>query len=171
MTAPLLIVDDNDELRELLDAALTERGNSVITAGDGREAIACVEASGVRPWLVLLDLHMPVMDGAAFLAASATHPLLAQVPVVIMTSDADPPIDLPPIVRAVLAKPVPLTKLFESIDRVAKERRAPSPSVLANGTGAIPEVALADASMPDPDPVTLVLAREPVLVRDPIDGD
>src|SRR5438034_1064661 len=58
----LLIVDDDDELRELLAQTLEERGFSVVTAANGREALERLR-SATLPAAVLLDLNMPTMNG------------------------------------------------------------------------------------------------------------
>lgn len=64
----MLIVDDSDELRALLEILLTDDPPGWVVAGtavDGREAIA--KAQEVQPDLILLDASMPVMDGLAAL--------------------------------------------------------------------------------------------------------
>jgi two-component system response regulator VicR len=159
MIGPLLVVDDNDDLRELLADALVTRGFMVWSAGNGRDAIDQIEARAARPAIVLLDLNMPVMDGAAFLQAAIVHPLFAHVPVVIMTAEREHRSTWPSVVRAVLAKPVKLDELLRVVERVSTERRAPSPVTLANGTGSLPEQAL----VPEPE----LLADPPVVAMAP----
>ncbi|MEX2220208.1 MAG: response regulator [Candidatus Rokuibacteriota bacterium] len=59
----ILIVDDDDQIREILTDALSDDGHTVDGARDGREALALLEQ---RPYdLVLSDLQMPRMDGAS----------------------------------------------------------------------------------------------------------
>jgi len=84
----ILVVEDLDEHRELLSQVLVDLGYAVTSVGDGRAGLDSVEA-GLRPDLILLDLWMPVMDGAEFLVRLRTHadPTLARVPVVLMTAD------------------------------------------------------------------------------------
>ena len=57
----VMVVDDNEELRALLRAWLERRGCRVVETGDGRGASAV--AARERPDLVLVDLHMPEVDG------------------------------------------------------------------------------------------------------------
>src|SRR5262245_25863826 len=57
----ILVVDDEPEVRRLLQDFLTDRGYEVFLAADGVEAIASLTAN--RPYLVLLDIAMPGMDG------------------------------------------------------------------------------------------------------------
>lgn len=62
MTGPrLLIVDDEDNLRSMLCAALSHHGFDVSDVDNGRDALACVESD--RPDLVVLDVMMPDLDG------------------------------------------------------------------------------------------------------------
>ncbi len=65
--APVLIVDDDEAIRFLLESVLTGCGYPVLTAENGREALTAIEHQ--LPALVLLDLHMPVMAGWETLAA------------------------------------------------------------------------------------------------------
>ena len=61
MTAPVLVVEDDAALRELLAMILESEGIDVETAANGREALARMAER--FPALVLLDMRMPVMDG------------------------------------------------------------------------------------------------------------
>lgn len=57
----VLVVDDEPDARELLQAFLTGKGYEVLTASDGEEALQRVKAE--RPHLIFLDVRMPKMDG------------------------------------------------------------------------------------------------------------
>jgi CheY-like chemotaxis protein len=84
----VLVVDDNDELRALLRAWLAQHGCRVVEASDGPAAVRV--AAGERPDLILMDLHMPEMDG---FAAAYRIRLLAKlgpdVPIVAISADAE----------------------------------------------------------------------------------
>jgi CheY-like chemotaxis protein len=84
----ILVVDDLADHRELLSQVLVDLGYAVTTAGHGLAGIEAMR-DGWRPDLVLLDLWMPVMDGAEFLARlrADSDPALARIPVVLMTAD------------------------------------------------------------------------------------
>ncbi len=84
MSTDLLIVDDDDGLREALEAALTVRGWRVRTARDGQEALDVLRRS--PPALVLADLEMPVMNGRQMIMAMRDDPALARVPVVVLSA-------------------------------------------------------------------------------------
>ena len=57
----ILLVDDNEDARELLSDLLASNGNEVLTAGDGPEALSCVDS--FEPMVAVLDIGLPVMDG------------------------------------------------------------------------------------------------------------
>src|SRR5258708_35065016 len=82
--ARTLIVDDNEDLRNTLAALLQSEGHFVIGVADGQLALDAL-ASGPGFGLIVLDLMMPVMDGATFLACKAkgAH---AAIPVVGFSS-------------------------------------------------------------------------------------
>jgi|SRR5579862_226584 len=79
---PILVVDDDTDLRESLALLLALKGYEVITASDGREALAALHA-GALPCLIVLDLTMPDMDGFQFRRAQLEDPALAGIPVVL----------------------------------------------------------------------------------------
>jgi CheY-like chemotaxis protein len=66
---PILVVDDNEEIRMLLADTLGQSGYSVVEAGNGQEAIQRYSQAGVPMRVVLLDLHLPDMTGWEVLAA------------------------------------------------------------------------------------------------------
>lgn len=84
----ILVVDDLDEHRDLLEQVLEDLGYDVVGARDGAAALRFVRADP-PPCLVLLDLFMPGMDGHAFLQELRADPQRAALPVVLMTADPD----------------------------------------------------------------------------------
>ena len=107
----LLLVDDDRDLRLTMSAVLVEEGFSVHGASNGREALAAARAQ--KPALILLDLHMPVMDGWELVDEISQDQELADVPVVIVSSHTR----LPRNGRIVgaLAKPVDLHRLLRVV--------------------------------------------------------
>jgi two-component system response regulator MprA len=81
----ILIVDDNEVLREGLAAILGRFGFAVALAADGGEGLALLRG-GLRPDLILLDMITPGLDGWSFLVERRGDPALAGIPVVIHTS-------------------------------------------------------------------------------------
>jgi signal transduction histidine kinase/CheY-like chemotaxis protein len=82
--ADVLIVDDDVQNRALMARTLREKNLHVREAGNGVEALACVEKQ--IPELILLDLIMPEMDGITFLGQLRKIPQFSRVPVIVITS-------------------------------------------------------------------------------------
>ena len=80
----VLIVEDTELLRRIYQDRLTQDGYTVLTAGDGLEALAALRANPVD--LVLLDLIMPRMGGLDVLESMKADPRTANLPVVILTN-------------------------------------------------------------------------------------
>jgi len=112
----LMIVDDDDEIREALEDVFAERGYSVIAASDGRQALARLE-QGDRPDAIFLDLWMPVMNGWQLLEALAHNPQLNHIPCVVLTAARGQKArDLN--VAEVLTKPVRLEQVLGLAERL-----------------------------------------------------
>jgi DNA-binding response OmpR family regulator len=80
----ILIVDDEPAGRDTLEALLTGRGYELFFAGDGREAL--VQARRAAPDVILLDVMMPGLDGFEVCRQLRGDPLLAEVPVIMVTA-------------------------------------------------------------------------------------
>jgi CheY-like chemotaxis protein len=85
----VLLVDDDRKSREALAEFLSLKGHVVQCAANGSEALRLLDYTQNHPELIFLDLMMPVLDGWGFLAERAKNPLLAEVPVVIVTGCCD----------------------------------------------------------------------------------
>ena len=83
--ANILVVEDNDDVREMMAVTLELEGHEVSTAVNGRDALNKLRA-GERPCVILLDLMMPVMNGWEFRNALERDPILKSVPVVIVSA-------------------------------------------------------------------------------------
>jgi len=84
----ILVVDDDEEVREMLRIALTGDSYSVATVPDGREALHYLR-SHAETCMILLDLILPVMDGATFRRAQLHDRSLAWIPVIVMSASLD----------------------------------------------------------------------------------
>jgi CheY-like chemotaxis protein len=85
---PVLVVDDDSEAREALSCLLELNGFTVVTAGDGDEALGQLR-DGLRPCLIVLDLMMPQKDGFAFRHEQLEAPDLAAIPVAVCSAVYD----------------------------------------------------------------------------------
>ncbi|HEY8514806.1 MAG TPA: response regulator [Candidatus Binatia bacterium] len=86
----ILIVEDEDDIREAMTAFLEGEGYTVVQARDGDEALRLLR-SEQRFCLVLLDLFMPVKDGWEFRAEQLSDPAIADVPVIVLSADRSAP--------------------------------------------------------------------------------
>jgi CheY-like chemotaxis protein len=107
----ILVVDDDDAIREALGEVLARSDREVVLAHDGQQAIDLVEG-GVRPCVVLLDWMMPRVSGDAFLMSRATSSELRDVPVYVASASHVPHDDR---IQAVLPKPLELDDLLSVI--------------------------------------------------------
>jgi CheY-like chemotaxis protein len=82
----VLIVDDDRDIRETLEEVLTYEGWTVSTARNGADALE--KARALHPSLILLDLFMPVMDGAEFRRQQRDDPAIGDIPVVVVSAAA-----------------------------------------------------------------------------------
>lgn len=116
----VVVVEDEEDTRELLQELLEGRGYRVVTAQDGVEALAVLRSTGLVCF-VLLDLMMPTLDGFGVLTALAADPGLSRLRVCISTSAPD---KAPPGLMC-LPKPLDIERLFAVVDdHCAAERCA-----------------------------------------------
>ena len=111
MAHTVLVVEDEQELREMMREALELNGYSVATAQEGQEALEAIPKIE-NLCLVLLDLLMPGMNGWDFFMKLRELPEFASVPVVVHSSAAD---RAPDGVTRVLKKPVELNRLLSVV--------------------------------------------------------
>jgi DNA-binding response OmpR family regulator len=83
----ILLVDDDDELRESIAEGLEQAGFIVVRASDGTAALGHLRTSSL-PSLVLLDLMMPGMNGWQLCEVMHADPYLSQIPIVALTATA-----------------------------------------------------------------------------------
>jgi CheY-like chemotaxis protein len=112
---PVLVVDDDQDIRDALCELLRDEGYDAVAAGNGQEALAYLGA-GRMPCVILLDLMMPVMDGWEFRRRQASDPELSKIPVIVITAAGG--------LRAasiaaerVLAKPLHLDQVLDALQQ------------------------------------------------------
>lgn len=86
MAGYVLLVDDDDGIRDALSLLLSDEGIRHRAAVNGREALDLLQVAGEPPALILLDVMMPVMDGFAFRRAQRADPRLADIPVLVLSA-------------------------------------------------------------------------------------
>lgn len=82
----ILIIEDEEDIRESLRDVLEQEGYLVMTANSGKNAIEVLEVSP-KFNLILLDLMMPVMSGEEFVAINKIRNITQGTPIVIMSAD------------------------------------------------------------------------------------
>lgn len=112
MTKSILVVDDEEGIREILQMSLEIEGYTVFTAGNGREALDFL-ANSAEPGLILLDLMMPVMNGREFIEKISTIKEYANIPVVLVTAYNDRAVDIR--VKEIISKPLEFKKLLSVV--------------------------------------------------------
>ncbi|XWK88468.1 MAG: response regulator [Phormidium sp.] len=89
MTKWILVVDDDDEIREVVQASLEEFGGwQTITAASGSQALQIAKTEVLDA--ILLDISMPGMDGFEVYHALQAEPKTQKIPVIILTAKALP---------------------------------------------------------------------------------
>jgi CheY-like chemotaxis protein len=106
----VLVVDDEPGIRESLRDALEDEGYAVTVACNGREALDLLPRLS-RPFAIILDLIMPIMDGVEVYETIRADPALSDVPILVSTSDPA----RAPKNALVMRKPVDLDRLLNTI--------------------------------------------------------
>jgi CheY-like chemotaxis protein len=111
----VLVVDDENDIRQALAEVLTSEGYQVIDARDGQEALD--KARQYHPELVLLDLMMPRMNGWEFRRQQKGDRALARIPVVVLSAFSnDGNVDA----EAFIQKPFDVDEIVSAVRRYAR---------------------------------------------------
>ena len=131
-SAPLILVaDDDPEMVNIIDEALSYKGYRVVTAKNGKEALERVEAEA--PDLVLLDMKMPVMDGWAFTKALRERHGRT-IPIVVITAMEDSQLRADELgAEGELGKPFNMQQLYEVVEDMLAVVAEPSSLPTASG--------------------------------------
>jgi CheY-like chemotaxis protein len=122
--APILLVEDDDPLREILARHLRARGHEIHEAASAEDAVDAL-AAGLRPGLVLLDINLPGETGWSLLRGDALTNAGDPPVIVASATTIDPHRLREHRVAGYLPKPFPLQTLLEAIERLTTT--APDP--------------------------------------------
>ena len=115
----VLVVDDDQDIRETLQELLEQEGHEVATARNGLEALALARRE--RPAVILLDLFMPVMDGLEFRRVQLGDAELSTIPVVVVSAAAGIEDRISQLgVAGYLEKPVRIELLLDTVTRYCR---------------------------------------------------
>jgi CheY-like chemotaxis protein len=115
---PVLIVEDDADLRDMMAQLLRLEGLKAVTAANGREALEYLRRHA-PPNVILLDLMMPVMDGWQFRREQQRDAELANVPVIVLSAlDHARAADI--AMNAFLKKPLDFDRLLELVRRYCR---------------------------------------------------
>ena len=116
----ILIVEDDESIRDCLAEVLDDEGYSVTVASNGREGLDRLRSpkGGRPPCVILLDLMMPVMDGFEFRAEQLKDRALAGIPVVVLSADGRAKVKAAALgIAEALIKPVDLDEVLAVVTR------------------------------------------------------
>lgn len=117
MPKRILVVEDDNSIRELLVELLESEGYEVASAVNGLEALKVLETQS-SPDLILIDLMMPVMDGYAFRTEQLKSDRWSKIPTVVMSAEANAREKMKSYnVTAFLSKPVELETILDTVTR------------------------------------------------------
>ena len=112
----VLVVDDDNVVREITALLLQGQGYAVACARNGREALGLLRAYPPPPDLIVLDLWMPGMNGWQFREEQLRDRALCDIPVVVMTASTG--FDASPLGSAeILKKPVGIEQILDAVER------------------------------------------------------
>ena len=121
----ILVIDDEEPLREMIHAALLQRGFAVVEAGDGMIGVEVARTE--LPDLILCDVNMERMDGYHTLSSLRSEPSTTAIPFILMTGMADAAgmrhgMELG--ADDYLAKPFTITELYAAVDARLRKAKA-----------------------------------------------
>ncbi|MBZ5715064.1 response regulator [Nannocystis pusilla] len=122
--SPVLVVEDDKDIRETMGLVLEGEGYEVVTAPNGKEALQLLQ-TGLRPCIVLLDLMMPVMSGWELREQMLRDPAMADIPTIVITGDTRASQRMAQLqATACIAKPFEISDLLAVVAEAAPRANA-----------------------------------------------
>ena len=117
--ARILVADDELTITMVLEQVLADEGFDVVTAGDGKEALA-VASQLPAPDLILVDLYMPEVNGKDFVSRLRANSSLKNVPVIVVTGAVSHERDYPSpgSYQMLISKPFDLEDVVAQVKRL-----------------------------------------------------
>jgi CheY-like chemotaxis protein len=114
----ILLIDDDEGIREFISQALSDEGYEVVCAAHGAAGLRLLESE--RFAVVLLDIRMPIMDGRTFLREYLRRPGPRARIVALSATQESADDTLPHKVDGFLSKPFNLDEMIDLIDSIAR---------------------------------------------------
>ena len=119
----VLVVEDDDSISSLLEQVLKIDNHLVQRASYGRVALDILKKTETLPDLILLDLTMPIMDGAEFRSLQLRDVRLAPIPVILMTADNQGSIIAKELqIKSILKKPLSIDTLLANVHQILLDK-------------------------------------------------
>jgi PAS domain S-box-containing protein len=124
--APVLVIDDDVELRQAIASTLESHGYAAEPLANGHEAMRYLHSDRRRPCMIVLDLKMPILDGWRFGAEVRANPSFAAIPLVLMSGAPDLQAEASSLGAAGwLSKPLRMQSLLDAVESRFGRRRTP----------------------------------------------
>jgi CheY-like chemotaxis protein len=131
----ILLVEDDRDICEIVEQVLAEEGYETIAVANGAEGLAHLRSGAARPFVIMLDLMLPVMDAWQFRAEQMRDAAIAEIPVIIFSAN-------PKLAKhadslgaaAVIRKPPDLDELLSVLGRLVPAPRTPEPELPPSAT-------------------------------------
>jgi signal transduction histidine kinase/CheY-like chemotaxis protein len=120
--ASILVVDDDDSIRSLLDQELSEAGYLIEQATNGKHALECIRKN--RPDLIILDVMMPEMNGFDVAAILKNDPQTMDIPIIILSIVQDKARGFRIGVDRYLTKPIDTAQLFTEVGNLLEQGKS-----------------------------------------------
>ena len=114
---PILIIEDDPDIRTTLEMLLSNEGYRVITANHGAEALDLIRSQNILPSLIFLDLMMPIMDGRTFLREVLADPLIPRIPIFVLTAATE---TVHERIQGTMRKPFDIEEILEVAQKFAR---------------------------------------------------
>lgn len=111
--SPVLVVEDDEDFRNILQECLEDAGHSVAAAWNRSKALDLLK-DGLRPGVIVMDLMMPGVDSETFMKALPAHGC-RNVPVLVISAASSEQVPTPRGAVARLLKPIDIDTLLDAI--------------------------------------------------------
>lgn len=119
----ILVVEDNEEIRDLIVRQLTRKGHDVASADDGATGVAAARQQ--RPEIVVMDMNLPVLDGWQAIKKLKDDPTTKAIPIIALTAhttSGDRDAGYAAGADAFMTKPIDFALLSQRIDELLKKK-------------------------------------------------